>query len=287
MRNRFQLGGILLILAVAQVPATASAQDDGVDGIPARRATRRANPPVTPEGDDTDALPARARRSAGATPIGTHQIDRYEAIRQLRLSLQAGPNNVGDWIILGELAHEVALDLPGDQDDAYYRLSRSAYERASRLDPDNAGLRAAVQLAREQEANAADFDENRKQGARTYLDARRREMAASGNSPTIRVYKTAAIPPDDPRDDADPASDPRQGVQAARNVSYPTYQPYSPPQGRPVTYQQHSDSFAPPAQDPAAQGQPATLRGLADELPGALLNSLKRGAGGAIKTPPR
>ena len=43
--------------------------------------------------------------------IGSHQIDRFEAIRQLQQSLRANPNNTADWVILGELAHEVALDV--------------------------------------------------------------------------------------------------------------------------------------------------------------------------------
>ena len=38
---------------------------------------------------------------------------------------------MADWIILGELAYEVALDLPADQATRYYRISRDAYEKAA------------------------------------------------------------------------------------------------------------------------------------------------------------
>src|SRR5271157_5472163 len=37
--------------------------------------------------------------------IGTHQIDRFEAIRTLQESLKSDPNDAAAWIVLGELAH--------------------------------------------------------------------------------------------------------------------------------------------------------------------------------------
>ena len=291
MRTNLSLGVMLLFLVWGSNPAPAPAQDGRSDEAPAPRSPRRATRPA-PVDDDDDATdspaPTQARRGPASTPIGSHQIDRYEAIRQLRQSVKTNPDSLADWVILGELAHEVALDLPSDQDDPYYQLSRSAYEHALRLDPNNSGLRAAVQLARDQETNAADFDDNRMQGVRTYLDARRREVAATGYAPTIRIFKTATLPPDDSRSDLDdPAPISRQAKPVSRTVSYPTYQPYSPSQGKPVTYQQYSDSFAPPPAKSASPTPTTTLRGLADELPGAFLNDLRRGSRGAAASSQR
>src|SRR5271157_4445625 len=36
--------------------------------------------------------------------IGTHQIDRFDAIHLLQESLKSDPNDVAAWIVLGELA---------------------------------------------------------------------------------------------------------------------------------------------------------------------------------------
>jgi cytochrome c-type biogenesis protein CcmH/NrfG len=96
------------------------------------------------------AAQAPASPAPRPTTIGSHQIDRFEAIRQLQADLRSDPNSLANWVILGELSHEVALDVPDGQDDVYYRMSREAYEKALQLDPNNNGLKAAVQFARDQ-----------------------------------------------------------------------------------------------------------------------------------------
>ncbi len=218
--------------------------------------------------------------------IGSHQIDRFEAIRLLQRSLKANPEAVGDWVILGELAHEAALDLPSEQDNNYYRLSRQAYERALELDPDNAGLQAAVQFARDQENGAEQFDAARRRAARTYVDARRREMAQTNNAPTIQVEAPAQQPrrrarPADGDDDQPDVQDSQAQVQP-----YRTYRPFVAPQGQgpgrgqgqsqPYTYKQYQNSYLPPNVD-NPQEKPVTLRQLGQQLPGALLQDVTRG----------
>jgi len=210
-----------------------------------------AQVPTTPGPVSQTQTPTQAQ---APTMISTHQIDRYEAIRQLQGELKSDPNNKADWIILGELAHEVAFELPRDQDVAYYRISREAYEHALQLDPNNPGLKAAVQFARDQEAGSARFDETRRRGVGSYLAARRRELAASGMSPTLRVY-------------ASPSAVPTQGGNAPAPPA-PTYQPYVPVQGRPYTYRQYSESTLPSVSTTAAnvtprlgQSNPATTGG--------------------------
>ena len=208
-----------------------------------------------------------------STTIGSHQIDRYEAIRQLQADLNSDANSVANWTILGELAHEVALDLPQGQDDAFYRLSREAYERASTLDPNNNGLRSAVQFAREQEANAAAFDARRRQGVSTYLEARRREMAATGVNPTVMVYESTPVAQTSPN--VHPAQ------PYATNYPTPTYRPYYNPQAQqPYSYNQYSNGYVPPtanANQPMAP--PTTLRQFGQQLPSVLLNQGGRAIG--------
>src|SRR5271166_2859173 len=94
--------------------------------------------------------------------IGTHHIDRFEAIHSLQESLKSNPNDAAAWIVLGELAHEVAQDLSAQDDKPYYRLSQEAYEKALTLQPKNARLKAAVEFAREQNANAVQWDQVRR-----------------------------------------------------------------------------------------------------------------------------
>ncbi len=55
--------------------------------------------------------------------IGTHQIDRFDAIHLLQESLKSDPNDVAAWIVLSELAHEVAQDLSSQDDKPYYYYS--------------------------------------------------------------------------------------------------------------------------------------------------------------------
>ena len=53
---------------------------------------------------------AMAQDSANHS-IGTHQIDRFEAIHLLQESLKSTANDAAAWIVLVELAYEVAQDL--------------------------------------------------------------------------------------------------------------------------------------------------------------------------------
>jgi len=121
--------------------------------------------------------------------IGSHQIDRYDAIARLQKNLEANPKSLADWIILGELAHEVAMDVPADTAGKYFQMSRNAYESALALAPDNAGLKAAVQFARDQEKNSDAFEKSRDAYTDTFLNARRRDLAATGNTPYVRMYE--------------------------------------------------------------------------------------------------
>ena len=236
----------------------------------------------------TAAVAQRDPTTPTSGAIGSHQIDRYEAIRLLQQSLASNPDATADWVTLGELAHEVALDLPSNQDQKFYRISRDAYEKALALDPNNTGLQAAVQFAREQEAGARQFDQARKAAAQTYIAARRREMAQSGINPTVQVYTAAPQPQPParelPEQDQAPAPNPAGVPQPAPTVqpnsgySYPVYQPFNTPQGQPYTYQQYQQSYLPPgAQNPQAP-PPMTLRQLSRQLPGAILNDVTRPA---------
>ncbi len=186
---------------------------------------------------------APAPTSAPAAPsFGSHQIDRFEAIRLLQQSTTANPKAAPDWVILGELSHEAALDLPTGQDVPYYKISRDAYEHAAALAPDNAGLKAAVQFARDQEAGAAQFDASRKASARAYIASRRRELTTSGLNPTVRVYAQPPAPDRELPTSGQPTTR-TGGAVAARPNAYPTNQPYNSSQGQPYTYQQFRQSY--------------------------------------------
>lgn len=233
-----------------------------------------------------------AQQGASPNLIGTHQIDRIEAIRLLQEATKSNPKDVADWIILGELAHEVALDLSSDQDDAYYKLSREAYEKALALQPNNAGLKAAVQFAKDQEAGAARFDEARKRAAKTYIETRKRELAATNMIPTVQVYAApAAAPPANSGAIAKPAAGPVEGqpVPPSRTLptpyyGYPVYQPYAPVQGEPYTYNQFARTYSYQVPNSNAMTQPPmTLRQYTRQLPGIIANDAAR----AITRPPR
>ena len=119
--------------------------------------------------------PAWATAAVAAKPsapqvIGTQQINRFEAIRQLQQAVKQNSKSLADWVILGELAHEVAIDLPADQAGPYYKLSRDAYENALELAPDNPGLQAAVQFAKDQEQGLDRFEKSRTAATKMYLD---------------------------------------------------------------------------------------------------------------------
>jgi hypothetical protein len=171
--------------------------------------------------------PASARRV-----IGTHQIDRYGAIEQVRQELTKNPKNLSDWVLLGELAQEVATDAPPDRAPGYYRLARESFDNALKLDPNNASLKAAADFARQQEQGSEKFAESRRQATSGYLAARRQELAQSNNAPALRVYQPAA----------------QATAPAAAATPYTAYQPYVGAQGQPYTYQQHYDSFFGPVQ---------------------------------------
>jgi hypothetical protein len=162
--------------------------------------------------------------------LRTHQIDRFEAIRLLGESLKSNPNDTAALIVVGELAHEVAQDLSSVDDELYYKLSLEAYQKALSQQPDNAGLKAAVDFAREQQAGAAEWDLTRRKAASTYIEVRKHELAASGFNPTVQVYSP-------------PASASAATSQPAETYRYPVYQPYYVQGAQPFTYQQYAGSY--------------------------------------------
>jgi hypothetical protein len=185
-----------------------------------------------------------AQQPAAATApsvVGSHQIDRFEAIKELQAATRSNPRDVAGWIILGELAHEVALDLPPDQDDAYYKLSREAYEKALALEANNAGLKAAVQFARDQEAGAARFDEARKRAVPAYIAARRRELAATNLMPTVQVYTGPGGVGVNVQNLPRPRVPSRELPVAS--YGYPTYLPFATAEGTPYTYNQYLQGY--------------------------------------------
>ena len=223
---------------------------------------------VTPQPVGTETIVQTSPATTPPNMIGSHQIDRFEAIRQLQTDLKSDANNIANWTILGELAHEVALDIPQGQDEAYYTLSRQAYEHAAQLDPTNNGLKSALQFAREQETNAAAFDARRSQGVSTYLEARRREMAANGVIPTLRVYETPTMPT--------PTTTAGQPATPTYGSAYPTptYRPYYNQQAnQPYSYNQFSNGYVPPTTTGTTTSAPTTLRQFGQQLPGVLLNA--------------
>jgi tetratricopeptide (TPR) repeat protein len=130
--------------------------------------------------------------------IGTHQIDRFEAIHLLQESLKSNPNDAAAWIVLGELAHEVAQDRSSQDDEPYYKLSEEAYEKALALQPKNAGLKAAI-------------------------ERRKSELAASGFNTTVQTYS----PPTHPTPPAAVAATNSAPVsQPIQTYQYPVYQSY-------------------------------------------------------------
>lgn len=228
-------------------------------------------------------LPSRELPRRVPPVIGTHQIDRYDAISRLEASLKANPNALADWVILGELAHEVALDAPPDQAGHYFTLSRQAYEKALALSPKNAGLKAAVQFARDREANGGALEKSRGQATQTYLDARRRDLAATNYAPTIRTFTPPPqmpIMPNSPENgaaanataDPNPAASPPTAATAnisnygtRQFYSAPVYQPYTLPQGTPYTFQQYAGGVYPSGYYGGATS-PVTIQRYVDPL---------------------
>jgi hypothetical protein len=163
--------------------------------------------------------PKQPQRQVADRYLATYQIDRYEAILQVRQALVKNPRDLNDWIILGELAQEVAADVPSSEAPGYYKLARESFESALKLKPGDANLTAAAQFARDQEEAAQRLAQTRRRAASTYLSARRRELAATGTGPTVRVYTA-------PR--------------ASTGSSY-YYQPYTTPGSEPYTYRRHAE----------------------------------------------
>lgn len=172
--------------------------------------------------------------------IGTHQIDRYAALEHVRQALLKNPNNVTDWVLLGELSHEIAAEAGADVAPGYYRLSRESYDNALKLEPNNAHIKAAAEFARAQEGSADRVRQSRAAATTSYIEARRQELTQSGYTPTVRTYQT--VP-----------------AQAAAAATYaPRYQTYVAAEGNPYTYQQHYDMFYGPIHQSPGQGITAT-----------------------------
>jgi tetratricopeptide (TPR) repeat protein len=150
--------------------------------------------------------------------IGTHRIYRFEAIQLLHESLKSNPNDAAAWIVLGELAHEVAQDLSSQDDESYYKLSLEAYEKALALQPKNAGLKAAIEL-------------------------RKSELAASGFNTTVQTDSppTPPTPPTPPA--AVAATNSAPVSQPTQTYQYPVSQPYYVEGAQPYTYQQYAGSY--------------------------------------------
>jgi tetratricopeptide (TPR) repeat protein len=207
--------------------------------------------------------PVRAQVTPAAAPIAqraallsSRQIDRYHAIKQLNAQLKLDPKNLGNWILRGELAQGIASDLPADQARAYYALARESYDNALKLDPDNAGLKAAADFARQHEQNAAKFNQSRAALTNVYLDARRQELAQSNYIPSVPTFGT--VPPS--------ATPLPFGADVGQHPAVPSrtlpaspysYQPFVNAQGQPYTYEQYSRMYAPPGES----YQPMTTRG--------------------------
>src|SRR5271166_5281465 len=180
--------------------------------------------------------------------IGTHQIDRFEAIQVLQQTLKSNPTDTAGWIVLGELAHEVAQDLSSSEDEPYYKLSLEAYEKALALQPNNAGLKAAVEFARDQKADAVHWDQARREAAGSYIEVRKSELAASGFNPTVQASSPpASSTPSTPRTApaAVAGTNTVPVTQPTQTYSYPVYVPYYVyvQGGQPYTYQQYAGGY--------------------------------------------
>lgn len=215
----------------------------------------RPAPPATDQPADRPAAnpPTTSGRSAPKGPvIGSHQIDVYDAIQQVRQALVSNPNSLPDWILLAELAQDVALSVPAEQAAGYFRLARESYENALKLDPNNAGIQAAARFLRDQEAGLDQFNNNRRQATRTYLDARRNELAGGQVVPTVRVYGAPIV-----AGQPTPATTTMTGPYGP---GYPYYQPLVTTQGQPYTYQQYTNSYYSPNLYNQPGVAPMTLR---------------------------
>jgi len=191
----FALAFLAASVAAAQAPVAPGSDRAGKargSDTPPPEPTPAAGSRLSAQPDTPVAVPSTGRaamRTPAAPPvIGSQQIDRYDAINKVRTAVKENPKSLTDWVILGELAHEVAMDAPADDAAKYFGMSSDAFEKALALDPNNAGLKAAVQFTRDQKAHVDEFEKSRDAVTDTFLDARRRDLAATGNTPYVRVY---------------------------------------------------------------------------------------------------
>ena len=127
------------LAADAPRPSRPRRRGRGTPRMPRSPPPARASPPTPP-------TPSRPAQNVAAAPavvpppvIGSHQIDRYDAIEKEQQAVADNPKSLADWIILGELSHEVAMDAPADHAGKYFKMSSDAFESALALAPNNAG----------------------------------------------------------------------------------------------------------------------------------------------------
>jgi hypothetical protein len=193
----------------------------------------------------------------GSPADANRQIDRFEAIRLLQSSLKSNPKDTAGWVVLGELAHEVAGDLSSQDDEPYYKLSFEAYEKAVALQPDNTTLRAAAEFAHDELAGVRQRDQQRRAAARAYVESREHDLVAARFSSAVLTYPperasapanaraitvsresvptTPALPAPDPSAAAAPAAAAPAPV-AYQPYASPAYQPYYTAAGQPYVY---------------------------------------------------
>ncbi len=157
---------------------------------------------------------------------------------------------------MGELAQEIANDLPADQAKPYYTLARESYDNALKLDPNNPGLKAAANFARQHEQNAPKLNQSRAALTDTYLAARRQELANSNYTPSVPTFGSPAPSATPMPFGADVGDHPPVPARQLPTTPY-SYQPYVNAQGQPYTYDQYSRMYSMPTQE----YQPMTTRG--------------------------
>lgn len=226
------------------------------------------------------AAPPADRTGPYPPVISSQQIDRFDAITKTKARLATDPKSLVDWIVLGELAQEVAMNLPEDQARTYVKLSREAYEKAAALAPDHPAIKAAAEFARDLEAHLAEFETARDQATNTYLDARRRDLALANYTPSIAVFNpppAPSAPVPAPAPAAPPAvggevvtNPPLKNDATTDNATYgarlyygtlPTYRSFTGNDGAsPLTFQQYSSAYYPPGYYTNPSAPPVTLQ---------------------------
>jgi hypothetical protein len=182
---------------------------------------------------------------SNARPDESRQIDRFEAIRLLQASLKSNPKDTAGWVVLAELAHEVARDLSSQDDEPYYRLSAEAYEKAVALQPENTTLRAAAEFAQDQVAGVRERDQHRREAARAYVESREHELVSARFGAAVLTYP--------PERALAPVSSTRALTVSRESV--PTAAPLPPPAPRPAAPAPTATAPVPP-QPSAAAYQP-------------------------------